>query len=131
MAGQKKVRVIDTPRRANTADSEEKFKQNKLKGIDMPHGVKTSHSSETKLTSGERDYLEKNSRSRKTKQKLLEIYRMKTKQKLSNMNSAATNSCQEIKLSSKKLPLVALAAFPGAGSSWVKHLFQEATGELC
>ena len=39
-----------------------------------------------------------------------------------------SRSCQEVTRSAKKLPLVALAAAPGSGSSWAKHLLQQATG---
>ena len=134
MTGQKKLAGIDTPRRVNTGNprknnlnfESEKSLQNKLTAID---GAKTVNSENTLNQTLIEDYLKKHAHSGKTKQKLLETYYMKMLPQ-QNMNSSVNNSCQEIKLSTKKLPLVALAAFPGAGSSWVKHLLQQATGEL-
>ena len=37
--------------------------------------------------------------------------------------------CQRLRFSSKKLPVTALASFPGSGNTWVRHLIQQATGE--
>jgi len=44
--------------------------------------------------------------------------------------SVNTSECKERvpKLSEKPLPLTALISFPGAGSTWVRHLIQQMTG---
>ena len=38
-------------------------------------------------------------------------------------------TCQPVKLSERKLPLVALATSPGSGTTWARHLFQQVTGK--
>lgn len=38
-------------------------------------------------------------------------------------------SCKRIRLSSKPLPITALASFPGSGNTWLRHLVQQATGK--
>ena len=47
-----------------------------------------------------------------------------------SQHNTTSTSCQTIKRSNRKLPLVALAAAGGAGSTWAKHLLQQATGKL-
>ena len=42
---------------------------------------------------------------------------------------AKPKSCQSIGYSSIKLPITALASFPGSGNTWVRHLLEQATGE--
>ena len=41
---------------------------------------------------------------------------------------SAPSSCQVVQLSRRRLPLVALASAPGSGTTWVRHLLQQATG---
>ena len=38
-------------------------------------------------------------------------------------------ACQPVRLSGRKLPLVALATSTGSGTTWARHLFQQVTGE--
>ena len=38
-------------------------------------------------------------------------------------------SCQTIRLSDKKMPMVALATAAGSGTTWARHLFQQVTGQ--
>lgn len=37
-------------------------------------------------------------------------------------------TCRPIGLSSKPLPLISLASYPGSGNTWLRHLLQQATG---
>lgn len=37
-------------------------------------------------------------------------------------------NCQSLHYSKDRLPLTALASFPGAGNTWLRHLIQQATG---
>ena len=48
---------------------------------------------------------------------------------LSKPDAQQKPSCQQVNTSKAKLPLVALAAAPGAGSTWAKHLLQQTTGD--
>ena len=45
-------------------------------------------------------------------------------------NPDSAKDCRKIQLSEKKLPLTYLTSNPGAGNTWVRHLLQQATGEI-
>ena len=46
-----------------------------------------------------------------------------------NKTSYELKDCQPIGYSKTKLPVTALASFPGSGNTWVRHLLQQATGQ--
>ena len=46
-------------------------------------------------------------------------------------DSSRTNEkeCQKMHFSETKLPVTALASWPGSGNTWMRHLIQQATGQ--
>ena len=54
----------------------------------------------------------------------------KTEKSVPTYQKTKPKSCQSLGYSDRKIPTTALASFPGSGNTWVRHLLQQATGEI-